>query len=246
MLIAETAYYHLEFFNRIITLEGLVWGLYGGFVIGIVLSYYHKVYLGATVRALLDAGADSPESALSLEQLEEKYGVKASRARRRALRSGSALRKVISVANPDECLIPLPPKKRNKVLSLMLPEGDNTEYDFDRMKLYIDKEDSYRAEARYGQKKRVNIIYAILLILLLTALAFIVLKFAIPDLLRMLDNFIGMTSQESQLPRKRLWQKKVKNQRKPAYKISRRPPVQKRLPEKNALFPTSSIFPTRT
>ncbi|MBQ7715039.1 MAG: hypothetical protein IJT70_04120 [Clostridia bacterium] len=193
-LIADTAYNYLKFYNRIVTLKGLVWGIYGGFVIGIVLSYYHKVYLGATVRALLDAGANSPDSALTLGELSEKYGIKPSSARFRALRRVSALRKVISVANPDESEIPLPPKKRSRIISLMTPERDDTKYDFEKMKLYIAKDDVYRAEVRYAQKKKVNIVYAVLFILILAALAFIVCEFAVPDLLRMLDNFIGLNA----------------------------------------------------
>ena len=193
-LTAETVYNHLKFYNRIVTLKGLVWGIFGGFTIGIILSYYHKVYLGSLVRALLDAGADKPESALTLGDIENKYGIRSSRAIRRALRSGSALRKVISVANPEEAEIPLPPKKRSRFLSLMLPESDNKEYDYEKMKLYIKEEDSYRAEARYAQKKRVSLIYTVILILVLAALAFVVCEFAVPDLLRMLDNFIDMNT----------------------------------------------------
>ena len=66
--------------------------------------------------------------------------------------------------------------------------------DFEKMKLYIAKDDVYRAEVRYAQKKKVNIVYAVLFILLLAALAFIVCEFAVPDLLRMLDNFIGLNA----------------------------------------------------
>ena len=187
-LIAET-YKYLKFYNRIVDLKGLVWGIFGGFVIGIALSYYHKVYLGKVVRALLDRDASGKESAMTLNEL----GIKASFGIRRALFRRRILRKVISVANPEECEIPTQEKTRGKFISLMLPERDGVRYDFDKMKLYIDEENRYRAGARYELKHKINLVYVFLFILLLAGLTFVVYKYAVPDLLRMLDNFIGMS-----------------------------------------------------
>ena len=179
-------YNHLKFYNPILTLKWLIWGVWGGFVIGLLLTFYHKAYLGEVVRRLIKKEATSNDSALTLAEI----GIKPRRLLTRALKRGGSLRKYISVANPEECEKVLPSKKgflRGKVF----PEGENVEYDFAKMRLFIAEDVKYTAAVRYDEKKKISPVRLIVFTAVLTALA-IGVTIAVPDLLRMLDNFITM------------------------------------------------------
>lgn len=52
-----------------ITIPVLVWAVYFAFVIGIVASYYNKIYLGRAVRSVIDAKAYGEENAKTAEEL---------------------------------------------------------------------------------------------------------------------------------------------------------------------------------
>lgn len=186
-LVAETTYKYLKFYNRIITFRGLVWGIWGGFVIGLFLSYYHKIYLGEAVRRLLKKEATSKESAKTLAELK----LRPSRLMTRALKEGATLRRHIDVANPEECIKTLPPRRAPKIWRKIFPKDASYEYDFEKMKLYIDGEKKYAAEARYEQKRRMSPLWLIVIIVVLTALA-AGMMIAVPDLLQLLDNFISL------------------------------------------------------
>ena len=183
-LIAET-YEHLNFNFRIVTLNGLIWGLWGGFVAGLLITYYSRTYLGETVRRLLKKEALSPDSALTLSEL----GIKESRLMKAALKRGKTLRKVISVANPEECEFRCEETKRSR-LSKLFPEKEKYTYDFRKMKLYIPEEKKYTADVKYEEKRRISPFVLIALIAVLTAVA-IGMTFAVPGLLHKLDGFLS-------------------------------------------------------
>lgn len=185
-LIAE-AYKHLNFNFRIVTLNGLIWGLWGGLVAGLIITYYSRTYLGETVRRLISKEALSPEGALTLSEL----GLKESRFRKNALKRGRTLRKLVFVANPDECETkPEKPEKTKKSrLSKLFPEKEKYTYDFSKMKLYVPEEKKYRAEVRYEEKGRLSPLWLIVLVAVLTGVA-IGMTFAVPGLLQRLDDFL--------------------------------------------------------
>lgn len=182
-------YNHIKFYNRIFTMKGLIWGLWGGLVLGLLISYYHKSYLGEVVRRLLKKEAHSPESAKTLEEL----GVKNTFALRHALKEGATLRRHVEVANPGECLTPRAVKKRSRFAKLFLSEKQKYDCDFDKMKLYIPEEKRISADLRYAEKRHMSPAWLIFFIVLFAALA-VGAMIVIPDLLRMLDNFLTMNS----------------------------------------------------
>jgi len=75
------------------TLELIVWSLFIGIVIAAVIIVYNKRVLGSLVRALLDANAFSPESALSLADTK----CKALPLIRLSLREGSTFRNLVGM-----------------------------------------------------------------------------------------------------------------------------------------------------
>ena len=179
------SYNFLKFFNRIVNLKGLIWGIFGGFAIGIVISYYHKSFLGELPRRLIKKGASSPESALTLKEV----GLKPGRLLTGALKNGKTLRHCVSIANEEECEIRTDKPEKKSFLSSFFPERKKFEYDFENMKLFVSEENKYLAEVKYEQKKRHSPVWLIVWIAALAALA-VAVTIAVPDLLHLLDNFL--------------------------------------------------------
>lgn len=137
-------------------------GLYLGIVVGLCLMCYRKGHLGKAVRAILKVEAYSEETAKSPEEL----GIAKSRTLVRALRRGSFGGLVKSVG--FDVLAKRP--------------------DYTGERYYIPEERRYQAEDRYSRRGvgiPMVIIWAIILIPV-----FFGLRFVIPELLQMLDNFI--------------------------------------------------------
>lgn len=181
------AYKHLKFFNRITTLRGLIWGVWGGFILGLFATYYHKNYVGEVVRRLIKNDATSPEKASSIQDI----GMKNTPFLRLALRDGSTLRKSVSIANADECGRKVEGKDRGKIMNFLFPKKEKFAYDFSAAKLFIPEKVRITAEVKYEEKHRMSPVFLIVFAAVLTGLA-IGVTVAVPDLLQMLDNFLAM------------------------------------------------------
>lgn len=166
------------------TLRGLIWGVWGGFVAGLLITYYHKAYLGETVRRLLKREAHSKETALTLGEL----GMKPRFPLTRALRRSGSLKKYVEVANPGECETP-GEKPRGRFEGKIFPERDRTNYDFAKMKLFIPEDKRYAASVRYEEKRKITPLWLVVFLAALTALA-VGVTLALPELLGLIDNFI--------------------------------------------------------
>lgn len=147
----------------LIDLNYILIGLYVGIVVGLVLMCYRKGHLGTAVRAILKAQAHSEETAKTPVEL----GLAKKRTLVRALRLGKfgGLVKCVGVD--------LTEKKP----------------DYSAERYYIPEDRRYQAEDRYSRRGvgiPMVIFWAIFLIPV-----FLVLRFAIPELLQMLDNFIS-------------------------------------------------------
>ena len=182
--LAATEYNHIKFRGGLMTLRGLIWGLWGGFAAGLLITFYHKAYLGELIRRLLSREAYSKVSAMTLSEL----GMKPVWLLTRALKRGGSLMKYAAVANPDECEAPNG-KARGRFEGKLYPERDRISYDFSAMKLYIPEDKKYVAEVRYGEKKKISPLWLAVFLVALTALA-VGLTIAIPELLKMIDNAI--------------------------------------------------------
>lgn len=146
------------------SLDVLVWGMYAGIVIGATAATFDKMYSEGMLKALVEKGAQTPETAVPFEELD----IKGKWYLRRALREGKPLRKMLgTVAANGESQKP------------------------DTLSYYLPEENRYKAETRFQSGRR-PIFTLVLSILAMLAVVFFV-KFAVPELLTMLDNLIGMT-----------------------------------------------------
>ncbi len=150
MTVTLAAFYeNFTFDNPVTTLPIIIWGLFAGFVIAGILSYYNKTYLGAVVRSLVKKGANCPENALLLSQT----GVRADAIRFRAVCRDGALTKYVKIANPEECEIEQ--KKQSafiRGLCRFLSIERKKKYDARKAKFYIPEEKRIQAELRYAAK----------------------------------------------------------------------------------------------
>lgn len=146
----------------LIDLNYILIGLYVGIVVGLVLMCYRKGHMGKAVRAILKAEAYSEESAKTPEEL----GIGRSRSLVRALRRG----------------------KFGGLVKLVGVDTDAKKPDYTDERYYIPEDRRYQAEDRYSRRGvgiPMVIFWAIVLIPV-----FLLLRFAIPELLQFLDNFI--------------------------------------------------------
>ena len=189
---AASSYNHLEFYNRIMTLKTVIIGLYVGFLGGILLGFYHKVYLGGFVRKLIKKAAFSEDSALTLREA----GVKNTFFLRRALIKKGTLRRICEASNEADATVETGRSKAARIVRRFLSFEDipKVTYDFDKIKFYIPEEKKYAAEIRFD-KKGSNPALFIVMALALTVVAFVVYM-EIPELLTMLDNFLSVIIKE--------------------------------------------------
>ena len=156
-------YKHIESPLILMNVTYILIGIYLGIVLASVVVCYRKNHLGTVIRALLKAEAHSEENAKTPEEL----GIAKRWTLVRALRKcgfGSLVKQVgvdIEAKKPD----------------------------YTNEKYYIPEDLRYRAEDRYSRRGMgigVVIFWAIFLIPV-----FMFLRFLIPELLQLLDNFIG-------------------------------------------------------
>lgn len=140
-----------------------VWSLTVGFILAGILIIYHKRIIGKLVRKLLAEGANSPEKAKTLRELNLHKNIFI----RMSLKSEtSALSKLVFEAEDDVKfdekfhVIPTERKKR----------------DLETARFYIPMEITYRAQIRY-EKKNTGILELIFLIVIFVALAVIIVSF---------------------------------------------------------------------
>lgn len=156
-------YQNLSLPENLDSLDVLVWGIYAGIVIGATVATIDKLYCGRMVKALVEKNAQTPETAVTLDTLD----IKGKWYLRRALKEGKPLRKMLGVGDESG------DKKKPEEIPFYLPE-----------------ENRIKAETRYENGRR-PIFTLVVALLAMLAVVFFVL-FAVPELLTMLDNFVGM------------------------------------------------------
>lgn len=165
-----------------------------GMVVAAILAVYEKKGLGEFVRKLIYEDCYTPESAKTLYEL----GFRKNAAVRGALRSGS-LSKIVKCAQKVAYDEQIAQKKaeyeqnatKDSPAFVSVPYKINYETDA----FYIPKEDSYAADVRYDKKGSGWIAVLVVAVLSLVVAAFII--FILPEMLQMLDNFIGMMKPEA-------------------------------------------------
>ncbi len=171
--------------NSFLPMAGVIWAIFAGFAIAVLLSYYHKTYTGETVRRLLKKEAFSEQSALTLKEL----GLSSSRLRTLSLEDGKLLRRYVEITGPEEAVTEPDKKKRKGIFGFLFPSAKKHSYDFDSVRLYIPEEKKYAADARFEQKGTISPVALAVILALLFASAVAVTVF-LPDILQIADNFL--------------------------------------------------------
>ena len=150
--------------NPITTLNIVIWSIYIGFIIGIIITVYNRFVLGALIRRLIEKGACSESAAITVSDT----GC-ANPFVRFALRKSGTLRRIVyMVGDTAES------RSQDSVATA---------------KFYIPDENIHRAEVIYGNSgtSLVSILLSVLAFFVVVLLSF----FVIPNLIQMLTNFIS-------------------------------------------------------
>ena len=178
----------------VINLSWAIIALCFGIVLAAILSVYEKRGLGEFVRKLLYEECYTPETAMTLSQL----GFRKNPAVRSSLRNGSLSKVVICTQKQayDE-QIALKKAEYEKNATKDSPPFKSLRYkiNYQTDTFYISKDSSYAADVRYDKKGSglVTVLISIGVALLLTV--FII--FILPDMLQLLDNFVGILRPEA-------------------------------------------------
>lgn len=149
-----------------------------GMMLACFFASYNKGTLGSFVRALLSAGASSPENAKTLEEL----GFLKNHSVRASLKSGYTLRRVVRCVEEDEG-------------TLICSENKEGSVPFNKAHFYIPEDKRSAAESRFKGKKLPW--FAYLLIFVGGVILMIVLIAVLPHILSLVDDFVGAFKPES-------------------------------------------------
>lgn len=157
--------------NPITTLNIVVWSLYIGFVIGIIITVLNRFVLGGLVRKLVERNAQTEGGALTIGEIGcSNFFVKT------ALRSGGSLRRIVFMADERE---------------------ENKKADFSTARFYIPEQNIHRAEVVYGLT---GTSLATIILSVLAFLAVVFLSFTIvPNLIQMVSNFVTSVTPQSNI-----------------------------------------------
>lgn len=170
--------------------------LYIGIIVGIYLAVFNKkVYSGLT-RSLIAESAFSPESAKTLEEV----GYLKNPAVTYAIRRGNVYKGVLRCVGKDEFDCELERKRelfRAKASAGVAGAEDSFretayKYDFTKDRFYIPEDRVYAAEEKF-RTKGTSPVLAVILTLIIVAAMILTLKL-LPDMIMLLNNFVGMFS----------------------------------------------------
>ena len=178
--------------GSLLSMQGMILGLFVGIIIAAGVACYDKNRLGAFVRALVKEQCLWPEKAKTLYDLGfmKNSGVKAS------LRSPNQLGKIVHCVEKEAY-----EKQVEEARAAYVAEHGNDKdffmpayrINFDNDHFYIPDEEHYRAEIRYenqGSGWR-----AFILVVLVAIMGAALVCFLLPDMLQLVDNLIGILSE---------------------------------------------------
>lgn len=175
----------------ILTVNVIIWSLYIGLVIACAAAVRSRGISSGIVSGLLDGGADSPESAMTLAEAGIAPG--RTNAALRALKSGKMLARYVRCANADEFRVPVDKKSAAaKLAGALSVRREYKEKLTADARFYIPEDARITAELRFKTKK--NGIGSVIFCAVLLAAVMAFISFAIPKLTDMLDDAIKYLS----------------------------------------------------
>ncbi len=184
------SYENIEFRNPFISLRLIVWALFAGFVIAAIMALYNKRVIGSFVKDILAQGCTSEKDAKTVIDLG--YGT--DWFIKNALRTDTVLRRlVVRIDAATESNQDADAEKVESAESSTKKQKSRSPkhevIDFSTAKFYIPEELKYRAEVRYASRGT-DVVTFFIGVVVLAAAAFAAL-FVVPELIQLLDNFIG-------------------------------------------------------
>lgn len=158
--------------NTVTTLNIIVWSIFIGFLLAIIISLYNKLVIGTAVRGIIEKKAFSESDAVTLTEIDCKKSLPGVVF---ALKINNTLKKIIRKAQDSD--------------------ADN---DSGNVKYYIPEDIVHKAETIYGKKGITagNIVLAIVALLIVSVAAI----YFVPDLITMLSNLVnGIPSGKSEI-----------------------------------------------
>ena len=187
-------YEHIHFGSgSIVSMEGIIWGIFFGVIIAAALVCYDKNRLGAFVRAITRHQCLWPEKAKTLFEL----GFDRNGAVKQSLRSRNQLGRIVRCVERDRYDAEVEAARAQYVEEHGSEEGFSMppyRINFDEDHFYIPDEEHYRAEVRYDNKG--SSWRAFLLVVVASIVGAALLFFLLPEMLRLVDNLIGVLSQD--------------------------------------------------
>ena len=161
-----------------------------GMCIAAIAAIFNKRYLGDFVRTLISAEALSPETAQTLEQL----GYLKNTTIRSSLKNGTTLRRVIKCVEEEQYYDAMKKKREEFEQTNTDPKAKFKEIpykmDVSTAHFYIPEGLKYTAELKF-EKKGTDWLSFVLVLVGSIVLALLII-WAVPELLQMTDNFLGM------------------------------------------------------
>jgi len=163
----------------------LVWGVWAGVLVAIVIALVIRYFTGGLVARLKYAGAVDAASAKTLSELD--LGTFYTLVASLLFKDSSSILKYVQVANADEAASEL--KGFGKFWQKYIVRRS---FSLKAARLYLPEEHRITAETRFSMEEHPFRSFIIAAVILTAGAAFVL--FALPELLLMLDNFISLNS----------------------------------------------------
>ena len=177
----------------LVSIRGLIVGIAIGIVIASACTIYNKRYIGSFVRRVISCQCFDAKSAKTLYDL----GYLKNAGIRSVIKSGGSLSRWVRCAEEDEFLADIE-KKRAEFDETHKDDQTKSKFiepefkrDLNTMHFYIPEEKKYTAEIRFDDKGANIGVFIVVVIAAILLCAFIC--YFLPDLLKMIDNFISIT-----------------------------------------------------
>lgn len=175
-----------------VNLRNIIFGMILGIIFASYLSIFNKRVYGDFIRSLIGENCSSPDTAKTLSEL----GYLKNSAVRSALKSGNTYRGIIRCPEAEEYYISRE-QARGEYEARVAASGEKAaafnspeyKFDFTTARFYIPEEKHFIASERF-EKKGTSVLSAVIITAVSLILFWAILKF-LPDILQLLDNFVG-------------------------------------------------------
>ena len=180
--------------GTLVSIKTILVGLTIGLILASFITIYNKRYIGGFIRKLLSEECFTKESAKTLEEL----GYSRDPGIRQAIKTDKPLSRWIKCVEEDEFYEEMDKKReeyeaaREKDPSMPRFKEINFKRDVNTMHFYIPEEKRYTIDVKYDAKGANWVSFVLVAVVSIAACAF--LSFALPEIIKMIDNFITVVS----------------------------------------------------